>query len=396
MMRQTGDFRHLNDFALRNRLYSSCFWGVFAQRQMSSPTMVISAISRERATQRAFVEYNIMVQALAPNGANEPLHISPLPRTPGRRQYLFDSHCPYLADKLLAEDPIAVAQQIAWRTLPRKSIPQLLHRPLRCRIIRASYARTMETPFNENLIIANTGCSNPVIAFIVPPPNITCASGLIQPGWRNEFHAGLEQAIGKYLVVSAECITKYTHNGYDFGVVAASPIAFPIAWHNSKIPGFAGRVSVPNFHGFTALVVMSSVSARFFPPHVGGVPFLPAPGVFRIDHDERFNQTTHLQYQPWKRGPWLGFNWRYDSGLVAGAIPCSAPTATCFASTPVADGGGANIPSGQVAFTNNLTGLPLTADQEFQAGLTCDGKPAAPRKRRINSTASIVMSFCVL
>ena len=27
---------------------------------------------------------------------------------------------------------------------------------------------------------------------------------------------------------------------------------------------------------------------------------------------------------------------------------------------------------------NNLTGLPLTADQEFQAGLTCDGKLAAP------------------
>jgi hypothetical protein len=40
--------------------------------------------------------------------------------------------------------------------------------------------------------------------------------------------------------------------------------------------------------------------------------------------------------------------------------------------------GGAIIPAGQVAFVNNLTGLPLTADQEFQAGLTCDGKLAAP------------------
>jgi len=39
----------------------------------------------------------------------------------------------------------------------------------------------------------------------------------------------------------------------------------------------------------------------------GGTPF-------RIDHDEKFNQTTHLQYQPWQRGPWVGFNWRYDSG----------------------------------------------------------------------------------
>ena len=79
---------------------------------------------------------------------------------------------------------------------------------------------------------------------------------------------------------------------------------------------------------------MSSVAARFFPPQVGRhTLFLPAPGVFRIDHDEKFNQTTHLQYQPWKRGPWVGFNWRYDSGLVAGAVPCFAPTATCGSST---------------------------------------------------------------
>jgi hypothetical protein len=48
--------------------------------------------------------------------------------------------------------------------------------------------------------------------------------------------------------------------------------------------------------------------------HRAGLPF-------RIDHDEKFNQTTHFQYQPWKRGPWMGFNWRYDSGLVAGATP---------------------------------------------------------------------------
>ena len=47
------------------------------------------------------------------------------------------------------------------------------------------------------------------------------------------------------------------------------------------------------------------------------------------------------------RGPWIGFNWRYDSGLVAGAVPFALdPT------TPV-----------------DLTGL--TADQQMQAGLFC-------------------------
>jgi hypothetical protein len=239
-------------------------------------------------------------------------------------------------------------------------------------VLRLSYARTMESPFNENLAISNTGCSIPVIAVLVPPPNTPCVSGFIHPGWRNEFHAGFQQAIGKYLVVDGEYIWKYTHGSYDFGVVAATPIAFPIEWHNSKIPGYAIRVSVPDYHGFTALVVMSSVAARFFPPQVGGVPFLPAPGVFRIDHDEHFNQTTHLQYQPWKRGPWVGFNWRYDSGLVGGAVPCFAPTATCGFSTATVNG----VPT--VLFINNLTGLPMTADQEYQGGFTCNGVPAAP------------------
>jgi hypothetical protein len=246
-------------------------------------------------------------------------------------------------------------------------------------VLRVSYARTMETPFNENLVIASTGCNSQFLALLIPPPGVPCNLGPIVPGHRNEFHVGLQQAFGKYLVIDAEYIWKYTHNGYDFGVVGSTPITFPIEWTASKIPGYAIRATVPNYHGLTAFVVMSGVAARFFLPQVAGVPIIPAGNeVFRIDHDEIFNQTTHLQYQPWKRGPWLSFNWRYDSGLVAGATPCSAPTATCFSSTPIADGGGANIPSGEVALVNTVNGQPLTADQEFQAGLTCNGKLAAP------------------
>jgi hypothetical protein len=249
-------------------------------------------------------------------------------------------------------------------------------------VLRVSYARAMESPFNENLVIASTGCSIPFLAALVPPPGVPCVTGAITPGYRNEFHAGLQQAFGRYLVVSGDYIWKYTHNGYDFGTVGSTPITFPIEWHNAKIPGFALRVSVPNYRGFSAQVVMSSVAARFFLPQVAGLPIIPpATGVFRIDHDEKFNQTTHIQYQPWKKGPWMGFNWRYDSGLVAGATPCLAATATCSASTSIADGGAntnPNLPSGSIALVNAISGAPLTADQEFQAGFTCNGARATP------------------
>lgn len=246
-------------------------------------------------------------------------------------------------------------------------------------VFRLSYARTMESPFNENLILSGTGCTNPVVAAIMfVAQGFDCTTTPLRPAFRNEFHAGGEQAFGKYFVLSGEYIWKYTHSGYDFNVFGATPITLPIEWHNSKIPGFAIRGSLPNFHGLSAFVVMSHVSARFFPPTVAGIAPPAPPAVFRIDHDEAFNQTTHLQYQPWKRLPWLGFNWRYDSGLVAGFVPCLAATATCSFSTSTLDGGLASIPKGDIALVNNLNGFPLTADQEFQSGLFCGALHPTP------------------
>jgi len=232
-------------------------------------------------------------------------------------------------------------------------------------VLRVSYARTLESPFNENLVLASEGCNFAVIADLIP-----CVQKPNTPGYRNEFHAGLQQAFGRYAVVSGDYIWKYTHTGYDFSTLAATPIFFPIGWHNSKIPGYAIRVSVPEFHGFSALVVMSSVAARFFPPQTSGLGVTVGQSglPFRIDHDEKFNQTTHLQYQPWKRGPWFGFNWRYDSGLVAGAAPCYG--GNCAQTTTL---------GGQPAI--NMTdafGTPLTADQEFQAGFFCGSQHATP------------------
>ena len=134
-------------------------------------------------------------------------------------------------------------------------------------VLRVSYARTLETPFNENLIIANSGCSVPVIAALVP-----CVACNLTPGTRNEFHAGLQQAFGKYFVVDGEYIWKYTNNAYDFSVLGNTPITFPIQWDKLENSRSTRRArACVNFHGFTALVVMSSVAARFFPPQVGGL-----------------------------------------------------------------------------------------------------------------------------
>jgi carboxypeptidase family protein len=182
-------------------------------------------------------------------------------------------------------------------------------------VLRISYSRILESPFNENLILASLGTSNPVIVDVIGGASLQAP---IRSGQRNQFNAGFQQAFGRFLVVDADYLWKYTHNAYDFSTFANTPIFFPIAWKNSKIDGPSVRVSVPNFHGFTALAVLAHVRARYFPPQIGGLGATITGGEpFRIDHDQAFNQTTHFQYQPWKTLPWIGFNWRYDSGLVA-------------------------------------------------------------------------------
>ena len=241
-------------------------------------------------------------------------------------------------------------------------------------VLRLSYARAQETPFNENLVLSVKGCYDPVIQGIFQTLG-SCDPAPFNPGFRNEFHAGLQQAFGRHLVFSGDYIWKYTHNAYDFSVLGSTPITFPIEWHNSKIPGFALRVSVPETNGLSAYVVMSSVAARFFNPQVGGVGATPGtPGSnlpFRIDHDEKYNQTSHLQYNlPFRKSMWLGFNWRYDSGLTAGAVPCYNSTGA----NSKCNGTSITLPHGQPGI--DLSGL--TPDQQFQAGLTCDGVKDTP------------------
>ena len=134
--------------------------------------------------------------------------------------------------------------------------------------------------------------------------------------------------------------------------------------------------------GFTARVTLSSVAARFFNPQIGGVGATVAqPGgfPFRIDHDERFNQTTHLEYAlPFRKSMYYSFNWKFDSGLVAGAAPCynaTDPNSAC-GNFSVNANGAPNVDGQGRPLINLVAGGITTADEEFTAGLACNGVQA--------------------
>jgi len=189
-------------------------------------------------------------------------------------------------------------------------------------VLRASYTRNFETPYNENLILSSAtgagGLANGILGDTSNQP--------LRPGRRNQFNFGFQQALGRHLIIDGDYFNKRTTNAYDFNVLFNTSITFPISWEKSKLDGASLRVNLTNYKGLSAFMVAGHTRARFFPPESGGLFFnsdLPT-GVFRIDHDQKFEQTTQVQYQvnQWKKvAPYFAFTWRYDSGLVSGAVP---------------------------------------------------------------------------
>ncbi len=178
-------------------------------------------------------------------------------------------------------------------------------------VLRGAYSNTLETPYNENLLLASFGASQLGGASATP----------LQPGRRNQFNAGVQQAVSRWIQIDADYFWKFTDNAYDFEALLDTPIYFPVSLQKSKIDGLAVRVATANLKGFQAYTLMGHSRARFFGPANGGLMAEgeeeEGGGVFRIDHDQAFQQTTFLRYQ-YRRGPWMAFTWRYDSGMVAG------------------------------------------------------------------------------
>jgi len=216
-------------------------------------------------------------------------------------------------------------------------------------VLRASYGRTMETPYNENLLLSSgVGNGADLVGESVP----------LAPGRRNQGEFGIQQTLGRWAVVDFGYFNKRTTNAYDFGVLFDTPLVFPISWDHSKIDGFTGRINIVEHGGFSAFVVMAHTNAIFSGPGNGGLFVEPASGEFRIDHDQKFNSTVNLQQTFDKQhGIWGALSWRYDSGLVAGSVPDFA------------------------------TALTLSGDQQATIGLFC-GSVVATRDSPIESCSS--------
>ena len=186
-------------------------------------------------------------------------------------------------------------------------------------VLRGGYSHTLETPQNENLVASSSTGSGGLAS------NLYKESAEEKPialGSRNQYDAGVQQGLGRWLVVDVSYFRKYTRNAFDFDALFSTPITFPIGWKQSKLDGVAARLTMPDFHGFRAFATMGHANARFFGPENGGIVFNSnlTIGAYRQDHDQVYQQNVNLHYGRPKNGWWADFIWRYDSGLVVGAV----------------------------------------------------------------------------
>lgn len=206
------------------------------------------------------------------------------------------------------------------QTTPEPRVGVAIERAASHTILRASYGRTMETPYNENLLLSSATGAGGLTDSVFGVQN----TAPLRPGIRNEMEVGVQQGFGRWAVLDLGYFRKHTTNGYDFDVLFDTPIVFPISWDHSDIDGITGRLTLVQHGGFSAFTVFGHNTSRFFNPENGGLLFdSPLPtGAFRIDHDQKFQQTTNVQYAfDSARSGWVGLTWRYDSGLVAGDVP---------------------------------------------------------------------------
>jgi len=228
-------------------------------------------------------------------------------------------------------------------------------------VVRVSYSHFFETPYNENLLISSstgTGglAGNEFGSFGVNP---------LKPGRRDQYNAGFQQGIAKRLVIDGDYFWKFTQNAFDFDTLFNSPIQFPIEWRKSKIDGLSLRVTMTPIHGFSAYTVLGHTRARFFGPENGGILFNSplTSEVFRIDHDQAFEQTTNLRYQHGKEGWWVNFVWRYDSGMVVGAVSTveDALALTPYEQTTIGFYCGSQVATPSAPITSCPAGTPFGA-----------------------------------
>jgi hypothetical protein len=130
MMKPT-DLRERDNPTLVGRLYEARFRAILFEREVGPGLMIILEVGQQEPPEVLFVQDDDVIEAFASNRADDPFGIGVLPRRARSAQNLDDLHCLQSGPEYGAIGGIAIADQIAWRGVPWKRLPDLLRGPFR-------------------------------------------------------------------------------------------------------------------------------------------------------------------------------------------------------------------------------------------------------------------------
>jgi hypothetical protein len=139
VMMQTADVWNWDDRAAVWRLGRPRDGRVLVQRKVSAPVVIVGEVPLEVALQRALVQHNDVIEALASEGANHALNERILPGTTRRRQHFFDAHLLHGTPKVGSVNRITIPNDEARRGVPRPRFAELLSGPRPGRVRRDSH-----------------------------------------------------------------------------------------------------------------------------------------------------------------------------------------------------------------------------------------------------------------
>src|SRR6185436_16898732 len=103
--------------------------GVLGEREVRSGLMVVGEVAGQDAAEVLFAEDEDVIQALAPDRADEPLRERVLPRALRRRKNFVDAHALHAMAELLTVDLVTIPEEIGGSGVVREGVDKLLSRP---------------------------------------------------------------------------------------------------------------------------------------------------------------------------------------------------------------------------------------------------------------------------
>ena len=115
-MMQATDFADRHNLSSLRRLDRPSVRSILGEGEVGSAVVVVREVAGQDTAQVTLAQDEDVVETLAPDGADEPFREGILPRAAGGREDLLDLHALHASAKGVAEDGIAIAEEISGGT----------------------------------------------------------------------------------------------------------------------------------------------------------------------------------------------------------------------------------------------------------------------------------------